>query len=199
MRRYVAIGASDSVGVGASDPATRSWPALVAARLPRASGYRNLGVSGSTVAQAIVDQLPEAARQDADVISVWLAFNDLSSGVEPLVYRAHLERLLDALLARTRARIFVANLPDLRGVPATSDADPQALAAAVAAYNATIADVASARAPRVVLVDLFSGSADVIASELVVSDDGLHPNDRGYARIAQRFAEAMRRAGVPIR
>src|SRR2546430_6304943 len=35
--RYVAIGASDSVGVGASDPARGSWPALVASRLPAGS------------------------------------------------------------------------------------------------------------------------------------------------------------------
>ncbi len=199
MLRYVAIGASDSVGEGASDPATKSWPALLAAWLPPGSRYRNLGVSGSTVAQALAEQLPQAAREDADIITVWLAFNDLASQVDPAAYGADLESLLDTLLHRRRVRIFVANLPDLRNVPATSDADPPALAQAVAAYNATIADVVRARAPRVVPVDLNRGSADVIANELVVSQDGLHPNDRGYERIAERFAEAMRSAGVPIR
>ena len=196
---YVAIGASDSVGEGSSDPPTKSWPALLATRFPAGTSYRNLGVSGSTVAEAIVQQLPQALRADPDVVSVWLAFNDLAQQVDPAAYRRDLERLLDALLARPRAKIFVANLPDLRGVPATPVDDPQALAAAVAAYDGIIADVVRARAARTVLVDLYEGSADVIAHEVVVAPDGLHPNDRGYQLIAERFAEVMRREGVPIR
>ncbi|HKC89710.1 MAG TPA: hypothetical protein VKE23_00105 [Candidatus Limnocylindria bacterium] len=59
--RYVAIGASDTVGVGASDPAKGSWPSLVAARLPAGSPpYTNLGVSGSLALQAVTQQLPGA-------------------------------------------------------------------------------------------------------------------------------------------
>jgi lysophospholipase L1-like esterase len=196
--RYVAIGASDSVGVGASDPRTRGWPALVASRLPAGAVYTNLGVSGSTVAQAIEEQLPPAVAADPDVVTVWLAFNDLAHAVPPAVYRADLARLLDALL-RTRARVFVGNLPDLRGVPATAAADPGLLAAAVDAYNVQVAAVARERAPRVTLVDLFDGSAGVISRELVVSSDGLHPNDLGYQRIAERFADAMRAGGIPLR
>src|SRR2546423_9618052 len=56
--KYVAIGASDSVGVGASDPAKGSWPALVASRLPAGSpAYTNLGVSGSLAQQAVTQQM----------------------------------------------------------------------------------------------------------------------------------------------
>jgi lysophospholipase L1-like esterase len=196
--RYVAIGASDSVGVGASDANARSWPALLAARLPSGTVYTNLGVSGSTVSEAMAQQLPKAKAADPDVVTVWLAFNDLAHAIPPASYRADLGRLLDALL-QTRARIFVANLPDLSGVPATANFDRSLLLAAVNAYNAQIAGAASERAPRVVLVDLFTGSADVIAHELVVSSDGLHPNDLGYQRIADRFADAMRQQGVPLR
>jgi lysophospholipase L1-like esterase len=197
--RYVAVGASDSVGVGASDPARKSWPALLAARMPARTAYLNLGVSGSTVAQALVEQLPDAVSHQADVLTVWLAFNDLASGVDPSAYRADLSRLLDALLRENRGLIFVANLPDLRRVAAPSGVDRNAVATVVERYNATIADVVRSRAPRTILVDLFTGSEEVIATQLVVSADGLHPNDLGYARIAERFAEVMRRAGVPLR
>lgn len=197
--RYVAVGASDSVGVGASDRARKSWPALLAARMPAGTAYLNLGVSGSTVAQAIMEQLPDAASHPADVLTVWLAFNDLASGVDPNAYRTDLSRLLDALLRENRGLIFVANLPDLRGVAAPSGVDLHTVATVVERYNATIGDVVRSRAPRTVLVDLFSGSAEVIATQLVVSADGLHPNDLGYARIAERFAEVMRRTGVPLR
>jgi len=196
--RYVAIGASDAVGVGASDPAAKSWPALVAAAMPAGTVYMNLGVSGSTVAEAIGEQLPQAAAADPDIVTVWLAFNDLSHATPPATYRADLGRLLDRLL-QTKARIFVGNLPDLRGVPATSGIVSALLAAAVDAYNMQIAAAVQERASRVVLVDLFTGSADVIARELVVSADGLHPNDLGYQRISQRFIEAFRREGIPLR
>jgi acyl-CoA thioesterase I len=196
--RYVAIGASDSVGVGASDSKLRSWPALVAARMPEGTVYVNVGVSGSTVAQAIAEQLPQASASDPDVITVWLAFNDLARAVPPATYRADLARLLQTLL-RTRATIFVGNLPDLSGVPATSGIQRAILVAAVDAYNAQIAAAVKDAGARVTLVDLFTGSADVIARELVVSTDGLHPNDLGYQRIAERFADTMRAAGVPLR
>ena len=196
--RYVAIGASDSVGVGASDPKTKSWPALVAARLPQGTSYTNLGVSGSTVAQAIVEQLPRATAADPDVVTVWLAFNDLAHGVLPASYRADLAKLLQSLL-QTRAKIFVANLPDLRGVPATAGIDRGLLAAAVDAYNRQIVDVVRESGSRVTLVDLATGSAEVISRELVVSADGLHPNDLGYQRISERFIDAMRAGGVPLR
>lgn len=196
--RYVAIGASDSVGVGASDPKTKSWPALVAARLPQGTSYTNLGVSGSTVAQAIVEQLPRATAADPDVVTVWLAFNDLAHAVPPASYRADLAKLLQSLL-QTRAKIFVANLPDLRGVPATAGIDRGLLAAAVDAYNRQIVDVVRESGSRVTLVDLATGSAEVISRELVVSADGLHPNDLGYQRISERFIDAMRAGGVPLR
>src|ERR1700704_2541057 len=58
--RFVAIGASDAVGVGASDPRTGSWPARVAGRLPAGTDVVNLGVSGSLAAQAGRDQVPSA-------------------------------------------------------------------------------------------------------------------------------------------
>src|SRR6266568_4435263 len=67
--RYVAIGASDTVGVGASDPRAGSWPARVAARLPAGTDYVNLGVSGSLAAQAAREQLPSALALDPGLVT----------------------------------------------------------------------------------------------------------------------------------
>jgi lysophospholipase L1-like esterase len=50
----------------------------------------------------------------------------------------------------------------------------------------------------VFLVDLFTGSAPLV-STITVSGDGFHPSDEGYKLIADRFAAAMRAAGVPLR
>src|SRR5437879_6277754 len=93
-------------------PAAKPLPygPLVAAAMPAGTVYTNLGVSGSTVAQAFTQQLPTAMTADPDVVTVWLAFNDLAHATAPATYKADLGRLLDGLL-HTKARIFVGNLP----------------------------------------------------------------------------------------
>lgn len=195
--RYVAIGASDSVGVGAADPATGSWPARVARLLPPGSAFVNLGVSGSVAIQAKDQQLPGAIAQRPTVVSVWLAVNDMNATIQPDSYRDALGQIVDGLASKTDAKIFVGNVPDVRGVPAYKDVDKNTLGAQIAAYNDAIAAVVRAHPGRAFLVDLFTGSAALV-STITVSADGFHPSDDGYALIAQRFADAMRQNGIPL-
>ncbi|HET7699563.1 MAG TPA: GDSL-type esterase/lipase family protein [Candidatus Limnocylindria bacterium] len=195
--RYVAIGASDTVGIGATDPVRGSWPARVAALLPPGSAYVNLGVSGSLAVQAKDAQVPGAVAQRPTVVSIWLAVNDMNATIEPVSYREALAAIVDELVARTAARVFVGNVPDVRTVPAYRDADKAQLLALITAYNDAIAAVTRAHAGRVFLVDLFTGSAPLV-STITVSGDGFHPSDDGYRLIAERFAAAMRAAGVPL-
>jgi lysophospholipase L1-like esterase len=172
--KYVAVGASDTVGVGASDPAKGSWPALVAARLPAGSPpYTNLGVAGSLALQAISQQLPGAIAQKPTLVSV------------------------DGLVQKTDATIFLGNVPDLRTVPVYASADKTRLLAGIQAYNDAIAAIAARNPARVKVVDLFAGSAALV-STATVSQDGFHPSDEGYQLIAERFASAMRANGVPL-
>ncbi len=197
--KYVAIGASDTVGVGASDPAKGSWPALVAARLPAGSPpYTNLGVAGSLALQAVSQQLPGAIAQKPTVVSVWLAVNDLNATIQPSSFADSLGQIVDGLVQKTDATIFVGNVPDLRAVPAYAGADKTRLLAGIQAYNDAIAAVAAKNPGRVKVVDLFTGSAALVSTG-TVSQDGFHPSDEGYQLIAERFASAMRANGVPLR
>ena len=196
--RYVAIGASDTVGVGATDPASGSWPARVAGLLPAGSAFVNVGVSGSIAAQARERQLPAAIALRPSVVSVWLAVNDMNAGVTPDAYREALAAIVDGLITRTDALVFVGNVPDIRGVPAYADADKALLTAQIGAYNGAVAAATAGRDGRAHLVDLHTGSAPLV-STITVSGDGFHPSDHGYQLIAERFATAMRAAGVPLR
>jgi lysophospholipase L1-like esterase len=198
VERYAAIGASDTVGVGAADPRTGSWPARVAARLPAGWEYANYGVSGSLASQALRDQVPPAIAQEPTVLTLWLAVNDLNSGITPAEYERTLGGILELVIQRTRATVFVGNVPDLRAVPVYRGVDQAALAAQVAAYNAAISRAAARHPGRVVVVDLFQGSAELVGTATVAAD-GFHPSDAGYALIAERFVTAMRAAGVPLR
>ena len=196
--RYVAIGASDTAGVGAADPPTGSWPARLAARLPVRTDYRNLGVSGSIASQAAREQVPTAVALRPELVTVWLAVNDLNAGMGSAEYAAALRSVIEPLVNRTKAQIFVGNTPDLRAVPAYAESDTAALLARIVAYNEEIAGLATAYPGRVVTVDLFAGSAG-LTSTITVSGDGFHPSDAGYALIADRFASAIAAAGVPLR
>jgi lysophospholipase L1-like esterase len=197
--KYVAIGASDSVGVGASDPATGSWPALVASRLPAGSpAYTNLGVSGSLALQAVTQQLPGAIAQRPSVVTVWLAVNDLNATIEPASFAESLGQIVDGLVQKTGATIYVGNVPDLRAVPVYSNVDKTRLLAGIQGYNDAIAAIAARNPGRVKVVDLFTGSAALVSTG-TVSQDGFHPSDDGYQLIADRFASAMRANGVPLR
>jgi lysophospholipase L1-like esterase len=197
--RYVAIGASDSVGVGASDPAKGSWPAIIASRLPAGSPpYTNLGVSGSLALQAVSQQLPGAIAQKPTLVSVWLAVNDLNATIEPASFAESLGQVVDGLVQKTSATIFVGDVPDLRAVPVYAGVDKARLFAGIQAYNDAIAAIAARNPGRVKVVDLFTGSAALVSTG-TVSADGFHPSDEGYQLIADRFASAMRANGVPLR
>ena len=196
--RYIAIGASDAVGVGASDPATGSWPSRVAALLPPGGAFVNLGVSGSIASQARDQQVPAAIAQRPTVVTVWLAVNDMNASIDAATYLSALDAIVAALVSRTDAKIFVGNVPDVRGVPAYKDVDRSALGGQIAAYNDAIVSVVARHPGRAFLVDLFTGSAPLV-STITVSADGFHPSDEGYKLIADRFSQTMRAAGVPLR
>ena len=196
--RYVAIGASDTVGVGATDPTTGSWPSRLAQLLPPGSAYVNLGVSGSVALQAKDAQLPGAIAQKPTVVSIWLAVNDMNATIQPQSYRDALVAIVDGLVQKTDAKIFIGNVPDVRGVPAYKDVDKNVLLQQISAYNDVIAQIAKGAPGRVFAVDLFTGSAPLV-STITVSGDGFHPSDEGYRLIAERFANTMRSNGVPLR
>ena len=141
--------------------------------------------------------MPAAIAQRPTAISIWLAVNDMNAQVAPATYRGELAGILDALVARTQAAVFVGNVPDIRGVPAYADYDTAQLAALITAYNDAIASAVSAHRGRVFLVDLYTGSAPLV-STMTVSGDGFHPSDDGYRLIADRFIETMRANGVPL-
>src|SRR5262245_6774583 len=54
---YVALGASDAVGVGAADPNTQGYVPVLISRLPKDADALNLGVSGYKVRDALQNKI----------------------------------------------------------------------------------------------------------------------------------------------
>ncbi len=188
-RVYVAIGASDSVGVGARKPETEGWVPRLHATMPEGTRLVNLGVSGAVISEALDQQLPVALDAQPTVVTVWLAVNDLKDGVSLRLYERDLNLLLMELES-TGATVLVGNMPDLTSLP-LSDAVLQAygapsrvaLHAEIARWNASIARIASRHGA--IIVDLHAGWRELRTHPEYLSGDGFHPSSQGYARLAQ--------------
>jgi lysophospholipase L1-like esterase len=210
---YVAIGASESVGVGSDDPLRGAWThRLWREAFPRGAVLVNMGWPGATVEQALWDQLPLALEQKPDVVTVWLNVNDLVARVPVDEYRRDLRTLVVALRRDGATQVLVANTPPLDQLPAyrgcvAGDPEAQAWAhrcphgampppdvvnAAVAAYNEAIAEVV--RESGATLVDLHAATmaARQAGTEPgLVGEDGFHPSDAGHELVARQFAAAL--------
>jgi acyl-CoA thioesterase-1 len=185
---YVAIGASDAVGVGARDPDTEGWVPRLGATFGPNVRVVNLGVSGSTLAQALAEQLAPALDAQPDVVTVWLAVNDLNARVPLERYSVDLDTLL-AQLSATHARVLVGNVPDLGRLAVYRGVDPAPLEAEVDRWNQVIADTTARHGAA--LVDLFSRWQEVADHPDYLSADGFHPSSEGYQALADVFAEVL--------
>jgi lysophospholipase L1-like esterase len=208
---YAAIGASETYGIGASDPSLQAWPRVFSNDvLPGSAVLYNFGIPGATTAQALHDEVPAAVAVHPTVVTVWLNVNDLISGVAAQDYGAQLRQVLHALRRGGQARVLVANTPDLAQLPAYRAClpngpaggpaclipagfmpTPQAVAAAVAAYNAAISD--AVKLEGATLVDLNLNDSQITQHPEWISADGFHPSTQGYAVIAKQFEDAYRR------
>lgn len=191
---YVAIGASDAFGVGTDDPATESWPSVLTNDLGPGVHLINLGIPGETVGAALQNELPVAIGTKPNVITIWLAVNDIADGVPLDTYRTQLTVMLATLKQGTHARVFVANVPDLTVLPYFSNYDPVALAARVEQWNEVITSVTSAEDG--VLVNLAGYSAQLAQHPEYLASDGLHPSVLGAEALATVFATSIRQSGI---
>lgn len=200
---YVAVGASETVGVGAADPAREAWPQVLRDRELPDADLVNVGVSGATVRAALERQVGEALAAEPDVVTVWLAVNDLAGLVPVEDYEQRLQRLVGLLRREGRTEVLVGNVPDLWRLPAYRACLPGAprgevpcrlpavpaeaqVRAVVADFNAAIERVARAEGAR--LVDL-SREDDLTG---LTSSDGFHPSSRGHREVAEAFGAALR-------
>jgi len=190
---YVALGASDAVGVGSNAPGSQGYVPLVAARLPKGSHLINLGISGIRLHEALSKELPLALSTSPDLITIWLVANDFIDGVTYDNYIHDLNTLLQQLHSGTHARLVMANLPDLTLLPAfahQTTTQKTQTRAEISQWNAGIAQLAARYGT--VLVDLFSLGSQLTAHPEYVSRDGFHPSPSGYAQLANYFWLAIK-------
>lgn len=187
---YLALGASDATGVGAT-PLTEGYVFLVKQELDRRMPgvfLINLGVPGARI--DLIKEQVRVAKQlgtKANLVTIWTGANDLVHGDDPKTFRQDLRAILQMLREDVSPNIVIGNLPDLSRLPRFQRApDTRVTAARVNAYNEAISR--EARDVKASVVDLF---AQPVREELIFDVDGFHPNDAGHQEIARLFVQAI--------
>ncbi len=199
---YVALGASDSVGIGADNPATENWPAVVHAGLPQGTKFINLGISGATLRDVLQQEVPPARDAQPQWVTLWSGVNDIRAGVALPTFTAQLDEVLSQLVPADAAQsagpmIVVLNIPDLRQLPVFRVVDPALLDATVRQWNRAIAETAARHGALV--VDLYARAPELAARPEYISADGFHPSTAGYRRIAELVLAVMNEhAAAPV-
>ena len=190
---YVALGASDTVGVGATNPDKDGWVSRIHQKLAPGSRIVNLGISGARLSDLVAKQLAKAIEAKPDIVTLWSVVNDINANVDIVAYERDLLKMLGDLTARTNARIVVGNAPDLALVPAYSKLGIplDTLRAETSKWNQVIARVVRRYPDRAFLVDLHARSGEIEMDPSLVAGDDFHPSARGYAKLADVFWEFM--------
>jgi lysophospholipase L1-like esterase len=199
---YVALGASDAVGVGASD-AAHSYVELLAARLrdhfspARAVTVRNLAISGYTILEIDRDELARVPALAPDIVTLWTGGNDVIQSVDPAEFRGALAHIL-SVLQRTPAAVFVGTVPDMSLVPLVRSfpawimplGDPAAYARR---HSHDLGEIVLRLVPTYGARLVSLPMSQVLTVPALVARDGFHPSDAGHARLAASWWAEIRK------
>ncbi|HYP21244.1 MAG TPA: SGNH/GDSL hydrolase family protein [Chloroflexia bacterium] len=195
---YAGIGASDVVGMGATDPASESWVELLARYLPANTRLVKLGRNGITLNDANKVEVPQAVAAQPDLVTLWNCVNDATRGLPLPLYTRDLRSALDRLTQDTEAHVLLLNLPDLSLLlPASDTARRELIQGGIRQWNAAMSQAAADYGDRVTLVDLFPGSEQVLTRPDFVSADSFHPSSAGYRWLADHVWSVIQREKLP--
>ncbi|MFD5267957.1 SGNH/GDSL hydrolase family protein [Streptomyces sp. NPDC058335] len=186
--RYVALGDSQTEGLGDGDDATglRGWADRLAEQLAHrdtALRYANLAVRGRLAEQVRAEQLAPALALRPDLATVVAGVNDLlRPRFDADEVAGHLEAVFAALTAQG-ARVATVTFPDVGRVAPLA----RPLAPRVVALNARIREAAGRHG--VVVADTEAHHA--VTDPRLWSPDRLHASPPGHARIAAAVAHAL--------
>lgn len=190
--RYVALGDSTTEGIDDPDGAGgyRGWSQRLAERINTAQGggllYANLATRGLTTRQVRERQLESALALRPDLATVVCGTNDVTAPRFDVGEVAADIADMQRLLVERGATVLSFTLPDLTPLMPLA----RLIAPRITALNQALA--AASRASGAILVDF---SAHAVATDpRLWSEDRIHANADGHARIAEALAQAL---GLP--
>jgi lysophospholipase L1-like esterase len=193
FERYVALGDSSTEGIDDPDGAGgyRGWSQRLAERIHATQGgglhYANLAVRGLTTAQVREHQLETALAMRPDLATVFCGTNDVTGlRFDADAVAADIAHMQRALVAGG-ATVLGFTLPDLTPLMPLA----RLIAPRIAALNRALAE--ASRATGSILVDF--AAQPVATDRRLWSEDRIHANSAGHARIAEALAHALNLPG----
>ncbi|MFE3190907.1 SGNH/GDSL hydrolase family protein [Nocardia sp. NPDC059240] len=191
--RYVAVGDSQTEGVGDGDDLTglRGWADRLAERLAVTNPelrYANLAIRGKLAHQIRTDQLDAALTMRPDLVTVLAGMNDLlRPNFDADEIAGHVEAMF-AAFAATGAVVATLTFPDIGNtIP---------LARPIRGRIALLNDRLRAAARRNGVIVAETGNHSVVSDPRMWNPDRLHASPLGHQRIADAVAEALRLPGA---
>ena len=184
---YVALGDSTVEGVGATSP-DRNYVSRLHERLRAvypSARVVNLGAGGATSADVLLRQLDRAIGLRPHLVTLSIGPNDITTRVPVATYEKNLETILGRLRYETTAVAVVNLIPDLAVTPRFSRSRlRETVGRQTIVFNEALERTGWAH--RAELVNLYAASQrEVPLQPELISADGYHPSDAGYARWAE--------------
>ena len=180
---YVALGDSTVEGVGATSP-DRNYVNRLHERLRAvypSARVVNLGAGGATSADVLLRQLDRAIGLRPHLVTLSIGPNDITTRVPVATYEKNLETILGRLRHETTAVTVVNLIPDLAVTPRFSRSRlREAVGRQTIVFNEALERKGWAHGAE--LVNLYAASQrEVPLQPELISADGYHPSDTGYA------------------
>lgn len=179
---YVAIGDSSVEGLGATSP-DRTYPAIIFAAVKKyykQAYFYNLGRLDSDAHDVIIEQLDKAISLTPNLVTISLGTNDIRHKRGIIEFEQDLQAILSRLKNETTAVVVINTIPDLSQAPIVKKLIKHLSRVLVRRFNKRI--IRQAEKHGAILVDLFEMTSMYAASHPeMLSEDGFHPSDFGYA------------------
>lgn len=182
--KYLPLGDSYTIGTGASEG--NSWPEVLTRHMVD-SGFNfrmvtNPARNGFTTDDLIEYELPVFFKQQPDFVTICIGTNDWCQGMDSTTFHRNLKYILDTVQATlaVKTNIVMLTVPDFsltRSGPLY--AGGRNIAEGLQSFNRIILSEANARGLK--SVDIFAVSQEVKNDPWLISEDNLHPSDKGYA------------------
>lgn len=190
--RYVALGDSSTEGIDDPDGAGgyRGWSQRLAERIAAEQGtllYANLAVRGLTTAQVRERQLATALAMRPDLASVFCGTNDVTHRGFDAEGVANDIASMQRELVAVGATVVSFTLPDLTPLMPLG----RLIAPRIHALNRAL--TSASRSTGSILVDF--AAYPVATDRRLWSEDRIHANADGHARIAEALADALQLPG----
>ena len=189
---YISIGDSTVEGIGATKP-EKSYAALIHKYLlskNRHTIYYNLGEAYATTEDVIHLQLQKTIALQPDLVTISVGPNDIRIKTPVKIFRIQLKSLFSELKNKSNAQIVINTIPDF------------SLTTALPAHKKTISKILAYRmnkiikeesiAASVIVVDIYDMSKTFASNPEILSEDGFHPSDAGYAVWADAFINQIK-------